>query len=1018
MFVLGISCFYHDAAAAIIYNGQLLAAAEEERFSRKKHDHSFPEHAINFCLAKAGIRAEDLDLIVFYEKPFRKFDRIMMSSIATWPKSMTSFREAMIVWLLDKLWARDIIQEKLGVMRDKIVFCPHHVSHAASAFYPSDFDKAAVLTADGVGEWSCAARGSAWDTKISIDDEMRYPHSLGLLYSAFTAFLGFQVNEGEYKVMGMAPYGEPRFTDLIFEKLIELHEDGSFRLNMDYFAYHHSASRSFTSKFTDLFGRPRTPEESNLLDPHYADIAASIQQATEEILIAQATYLQRKSGHRNLCFAGGTALNSCANTKILCNSGFERMYIQPSAGDGGGALGAALWGYYNVLGGTERYKMTHVYWGEEYSDEEIDKFLRNAGCAYEELPDMDYVNREVAKRLENGQVVGWMQGRFEWGPRALGARSILADPRVAQMKDIVNARIKFREPFRPFAPSVLAEHAEEYFGITNVDSVDPVRFMLMVLQVREEMKAVIPAVTHVDGTSRIQAVHKADCPLYHGVISEFYRRTGVPVVLNTSFNLRGEPIVNTPEEAYSTFARSDMDALVMGRFLVSRRDASQGRMIQGAELEKWAHAPDRAFGTENRPQDATDDSAYAVKEHSHADGKTILTQALIFLVVAFVVLEVFLRVFVPNTNMQVRGMYSDAENGVKLTPGWHGRVHNGEFDVKIKIDKNGRREIPSAKATSSYQQMGKGHKILALGDSFTFGCWSPADKTWLSAVNHITGAEIINAGVPNAGTDAELDILKRSEVTDVVLVAFYTGNDFYDNMVGMSGFMTDGGCLVLTPEANARWSKYDCLKGGKADTKSEAKDAGKDGVKPHSSYPFWRRWLRRSYIYQFANGIISLASSRLQPSSAEAWYLKEYTPEMSEAAEWTTAYLEKIKNTAQTRGSRFALVVIPSATQVYDEDWKAWLKSSKLSEDKFDREKPRHFILDWAEHNGVAALDLLPALVNRERLYYKSDMHWNDLGHFCAGEAVSQFLMREGMFDYTSAEEGEDIPEQGEELEL
>ncbi len=996
MRVLGISCFYHDAAAALLVDGQLVAAAEEERFSRIKHDWEFPSRAVQFCLDRAGITGADLDLVVFYEKPFWKFDRILMSVLATWPRSMVAFREAMLVWLLDKLWARDQIQERIGCSRDRIVFCPHHMSHAAATFYPSGLDKAAVLTVDGVGEWATGSRGTAWDNQIVLDEEMRYPHSVGLLYSVFTAFLGFQVNEGEYKVMGMAPYGQPRFVDRIFEKLVDLRPDGSFRLNMDYFAYHHSAYHSFNERFVDLFGRPRTAGEANLLDPHYADMAASIQKVAEEILLRQAIWLQRRTGHEALCMAGGVALNSVANARVFRESGFRRIFIQPAAGDGGGALGAALWGYHQVLGGQKRFRMQHCYWGQEHGDADIAGFLRSEGHDFTELADMEAVYDEVAQRLAHGQVVGWMQGRFELGPRALGARSILADPRAAHMKDVVNARIKFREPFRPFAPSVLAERVGEYFDLPNAMEVDPARFMLMVVPVREDRRAEVPAVTHVDGTSRIQAVHQEQSPHYHGVISRFCQVTGVPVVLNTSFNLRGEPIVNTPAEAFSTFARSDMDALVMGRFLVSRRAAGEGRLVPGAELEKWAHAPQRASGTEERPAEATQPTTgsghgvFGVRpQDSPAPRRGRFWEkvgsAAAGLLISFLVLELLVRFTIPNPNMQVRGMYVQDESGIHLRPGWQGRVHTSEFDVPVAIGQDGRRAVPRPAVPS-------GKNILALGDSFTFGCWSTAEKTWLARLGRATGAGVVNAGSPNAGTDAEAAWLAgpgASVPADLLVLAFYTGNDFFDNLAGRQAFTLDAGFLVLRPAAEARWSDYDCLAPGPQPATTSPFPAHR---------PWYRSLLGRSHLYQFFRSLMYGASRQvLRPNMPQAWFLRKYTPEMEGALQSTQGYLDEVLAQARRRGMPTALVVIPSAQEVYDEDWRAWLDYQGLDEQLFDRNRPRRFVMQWARQKGVPALDLLPSLRGRERLYYRADMHWNDLGHFQAGEKVAEFLRQQGL---------------------
>ncbi|MCZ6634348.1 MAG: hypothetical protein O7G87_13160 [bacterium] len=589
MNILGISCYYHDAAAALLMDGELVAAAEEERFTRKKHDFDFPARAIQFCLKQGGLCAQDLDYAVFYEKPFEKFERILMTTLQTYPKSWKVFRESMITWLMDKLWIRQAIQHELGIEKDKILFIQHHLSHAASAFLASPFEEAAILTVDGVGEWATATYGVGKGLDVSIYKEIRFPHSLGLLYSAFTAFLGFQVNEGEYKVMGMAPYGEPKYVDKVW-KLVQVFDDGSFGLDMDYFCFHHSTSRTFNRKFEALFGDPRSPETKFFTaatdypsyfgdkpgnyqalckeNQHYADLAASIQKVTEEVLIKMARAARQATGLDALCIAGGVGLNSVANTRILQETGFDRLYIQPAAGDGGGALGAALYVYHTMLGKPRKLVMKHAYWGQAYGDDEVEAFLERENISYEHVSDPGDVLNRTVDALTESKVIGWFQGRFEWGPRALGNRSILANPARADMKDIVNTKIKFREPYRPFAPSVLVEKAEEYFELSDPAKHDPARFMLLVSPVREDKRDVIPAVTHVDGTGRLQTVFEETNPLYYKLIQRLGEATGVPVILNTSFNLRGEPIVSTPEDAYLTFSRSEMDMLVMGQYLV------------------------------------------------------------------------------------------------------------------------------------------------------------------------------------------------------------------------------------------------------------------------------------------------------------------------------------------------------------------------------------------------------------------------------------------------------------------
>lgn len=497
----------------------------------------------------------------------------------------------MITWMLDKLWVEDVIESELGVPNDRILFSDHHVSHAASAFLCSPFQEAAILTVDGVGEWTTAAWGTGCGNQIQLSHKIEFPHSLGLLYSAFTAFLGFEVNEGEYKVMGMAPYGTPRYVDKVW-KLIHQNEDGSFYLNMDYFSFHHSTTRTFNGHFTALFGDPRPPgtpfftEQSGYppyfgdrpsnytelcaLNQHYADIAASIQWVTERVLVRIANRLQEQTGQKRLCIAGGVGLNSVANSRILSESGFEELFVQPAAGDGGGALGAALWAYHCVLGKPRTLHLEHAYWGKQYQEQEIASFLTENGIPHRRFDDDDELFGYVVDHLTSGSIIGWFQGRFEWGPRALGNRSILADPRRPDMKDIVNAKIKFREPYRPFAPSVLAKAAECFFDLHNACIHHPARYMLYVVPVRESKKQLLPAITHVDGTARLQTVFENVNPRYYKLIETFGESTGIPVLLNTSFNLKGEPIVTTPANAYQTFSKSGMDCLVLENYVVEK----------------------------------------------------------------------------------------------------------------------------------------------------------------------------------------------------------------------------------------------------------------------------------------------------------------------------------------------------------------------------------------------------------------------------------------------------------------
>ncbi|TSC89023.1 MAG: carbamoyltransferase [Parcubacteria group bacterium Gr01-1014_2] len=584
MRILGLSFFYHDAAACLLIDGVPVAMAEEERFSRKKHDSGFPSLATDFVLKKANLKASDVDWVVFYEKPFIKFERIIKTALKTFPLAPGVFRESIKHLFLDKLWIRYLIASELCVSPQKVLFSNHHLSHAASAFFCSPYDEAAILTVDGVGEWATTALSIGEGNKIRILKEVHFPHSLGLLYSVFTAFLGFEVNEGEYKVMGMAPYGIPRYVDKV-KKLITLTDDSSFRLNLDYFKFQRSLSETFSNKFVELFGEPRN--KNSQLQEFYADIAASIQAVLEEHLVALANHLYKLTGIDTLCLAGGVALNSVANWKIRQKTPFRQIYIQPASGDSGGALGAALALYHIAFNKKRGFVMGHAYWGAEYSNEEIEKSFQERKLSYKFVSGEDELIDIVSDNITKGKVIGWFQGPFEWGPRALGNRSILADPRRAEMKDIVNTKIKFREPYRPFAPSVLAEHAGGFFEIPDLKSHYPARFMLYVVPVKKDKQGIVPAITHVDGSARPQLVFRETSPRYWKLIDRFRQKTSVPMLLNTSFNLRGEPIVNTPENAINTFLKSEMDMLVLEDFIVYKNgsiirqahDAEQGRSI-------------------------------------------------------------------------------------------------------------------------------------------------------------------------------------------------------------------------------------------------------------------------------------------------------------------------------------------------------------------------------------------------------------------------------------------------------
>jgi carbamoyltransferase len=580
MRILGLSAFYHDSAACLVEDGEIVAAAQEERFTRKKHDHRFPSAAVESCLAAAGLKAAELDCVAFYDKPWLKFERLLETYLGFAPQGIPSFYKAMPLWLRQKLWMEDLIRKELPGYDGKVLFPEHHQSHAASAFYPSPFERAAVLTSDGVGEWATASWGVGDGRKLELRQELLFPHSLGLLYSAFTYYTGFRVNSGEYKIMGLAPYGEPKYVDTILEHLVDLRDDGSFRLDMQYFNYCQGLTMT-SRRFDELFGGPPRQPEGELTQKEM-DLARSVQEVTEEIMLRMARYVRRETGERMLCMAGGVALNCVANGKILRAGIFDDLWIQPAAGDAGGALGAALFAWHQVHGGERAAdarsdRMQGSYLGGRHTSDEIEAWLDARGTPYHRFTAAEVVER-VADLLVEENVVGWFSGRMEFGPRALGARSILGDARSPRMQSVMNLKIKYRESFRPFAPACLAEDVGELFELDR-----PSPYMLLVADVQagrrlamsEEQnswfgiqklnvpRSDIPAVTHVDYSARVQTVHHDTNPRFHDLLSAFKRRTGYGVLVNTSFNVRGEPIVCTPEDAYLCFMRTEMDVLVL-----------------------------------------------------------------------------------------------------------------------------------------------------------------------------------------------------------------------------------------------------------------------------------------------------------------------------------------------------------------------------------------------------------------------------------------------------------------------
>jgi carbamoyltransferase len=574
-YILGLSAYYHDSAAALLQDGEIVAAAQEERFTRKRFDSSFPAKSIRFCLEKAKIQIEDVSFVIFYEKPFDKMERLLHTYLAYAPKGFRSFEKAMPLWLKEKLFLKTILKRELARVHGRkakaippLLFSEHHEAHAASAFFPSPYEKAAVLCLDGVGEWPTTSGWLGTENKLEPLWEINFPHSLGLLYSAFTYYTGFKVNSAEYKVMGLAPYGQPKYVDLIRSHLVDIKNDGSFRLNMDYFDYP-AGLKMTNDKFNRLFdGPPRKPESA--VGQKEKDLAASIQAVTEEIMLKLACSLYGETGAENLCLAGGVALNCVANGRLLREGPFKNIWVQPASGDTGGALGAAYCGWFHHLKQPRKAEpfdsMKGALLGNEQSDDEIRRFLDMQGAKYFRANSYPELESEAAKLLENKNVIGWFQGQMEFGPRSLGARSILADPRDPTMQSIVNLKIKKRESFRPFAPAILEDDASDYFELDV-----PSPYMLFVAKVRES-KRNLPAVTHVDYSARVQTVNEKINPLFYGLLREFKKRTGCPVLLNTSFNVRGEPIVCTVEHAYNCFMTTDLDALVVGHYVLKKED--------------------------------------------------------------------------------------------------------------------------------------------------------------------------------------------------------------------------------------------------------------------------------------------------------------------------------------------------------------------------------------------------------------------------------------------------------------
>ncbi len=761
--ILGLSFAYHDSAAALVVDGELVAAASEERFTRKKHTSAFPARAIQYCLHEAGITPKDLTHVVFYEKPFVKFDRILTTYTSTWPRSWGAFRKALPVWMRDKLWVKQEIADHLQTDAE-ILFCEHHLSHAASTFLASPFEKAAILTLDGVGEWETSACGIGEGNSIRLDRHIDYPHSLGLFYSALTAYLGFRVNDAEWKVMGLAPYGEPRYVEQ-FRELIDIAPDGSFALDMRYYAHHISESSMLTELFETHFGQKRRDPNSELAQFH-KDIARSGQAIVEEAMTKIALDLHQRYGVDYICIGGGVGLNSVGNFRIIEKTPFKDIFIQPAAGDDGAAIGAALYVANCVLGLPRKFQMKHAYFGPGFDDLEVESTLRRLGCQYQKYDDAGLVAR-AADLLMEGQVIGWCQGRMEFGPRALGSRSILADPRRAEMKDVINAKVKYREWFRPFAPSVCKESAGIYFDL-DIDS----PFMLLVPKVRDQWRDKLPAITHQDGTGRVQTVEPHINPRYYALIKAFGQKSGVDVVLNTSFNVRGEPVVCTPEDAVRCYEKTGIDHLVMGNFVVSTK-----RDVQSYSMEE-INALDVV--PQLRIERRREDQGFA-----HAFGSFV-----VFLLVAFAGLELATRglelVRFGNWSgaaleqpaiYQPRSLFKHA-----LVPGSRLVTERDGKPVEVQINSHGLR----GPETTVQKPAGR-LRVACLGGSTTFdtggftdaGTWPRLLEAQLRKAHPGRDIEVLNFGVPGytaADNVAQLALDVGRFAPDVV-VLFQGYND-------------------------------------------------------------------------------------------------------------------------------------------------------------------------------------------------------------------------------------------------
>jgi len=966
MYILGISAYYHDSAAVLIKDGNIVAAAQEERFTRKKHDDGFPRMAAEYCLKEAGIDITQLEHVVFYDKPILKFDRLLETYLSYVPGGWISFRKAIPLWLSKKFHLPKIIKKELG-WKGKVLFTEHHESHAASAFFPSPFEEAAVICFDGVGEWATTTWGVGKGNRVEIKQQISFPHSLGLLYSAFTYYTGFKVNSGEYKVMGLAPYGVPKYVELIMNELIDIKEDGSFRMNMKEFNYCQGLTMT-NRKFSKLFGGPpRKPEKK--ITQREMDIAASIQKVTEEIVLRIGRFVYDQTGQKNLCMAGGVALNCVSNGRLLRDGPFENIWVQPSAGDAGGALGTALaiWHHYldmprEVNGKEDRQYGSYL--GPHFDNNEIKKFLDENGYPYREYNE-EALYDDVAKRIETGEAIGWFQGKMEFGPRALGARSIIGDARNPDMQKKMNLKIKNRESFRPFAPSILLENVSEWF---EHDKESP--YMLVVAPVKEEKRVPmsdeekglfgidklnisrsdIPAITHVDYSARIQTVDGKYNQRYYRLIKQFYENTGCPVIVNTSFNVRGEPIVCTPKDAYRCFMRTEMDTLVLEDFVLSK-----------SEQPEWVDKKNMSqrMRTKNISQ--------RMRTKNIVVNISVLLCS-IFL--GFMAVEGYFRIFNPQSLIPVL-FKEDPIYGLINIPGLKGYIKKPEFMFHFQLNSLGFRdkEPNKLKPESTY-------RIIGLGDSFTWGTGVKRNEIYLMRLekslnrdsNKVT-YEVFNWAVGSWGTSQQLLLLKHQVIKyspDLVVLQYFKGNDMSDNLRSNLFKISEKGELV--PSSNYGYQKTRSVK------------------KIVNNIPFYSFFVQRSHFFNFmrlkliritVNKDTRDVNAALPSSSSE-----EYSFRLTEKI------MEEFFSIASNNGIKVILIVIPT----YEESHPNLDKLSLVEKQKFINE--RAMLTNVCNRHNIPLVDLKSIFTSDDvsSIYYAVDGHLRPYGHILVSKILEEYI--------------------------